>query len=223
MANDISGNGIASNLLSGTSSSAATKTTKKSGEVGKDEFLKLLVTQLKNQDPLDPMKNEEFAVNLAQFSQLEQLVSINSKLDADTAPTDVASLAAYLGRQVALAGDQLEVSGNDAGLVQINLPRDAADAKLELLGFDGSVIETVDLGALASGRQTVSLTDVEVPNGSYGFRVKATDSQGGAFQPTAYAAGVVSGFVPGPDAVLLMGSRQIKPADVVEMTVASQQ
>lgn len=57
--------------------------------VSKDEFLKLLVAQLQNQDPLDPLKNEEFVVQLATFSSLEQLISINQAVEqlADTSST----------------------------------------------------------------------------------------------------------------------------------------
>lgn len=52
--------------------------------MGKDEFLKLLVTQLQNQDPLNPMKNEEFVTQLATFTSLEQLISINKGVTAIT-------------------------------------------------------------------------------------------------------------------------------------------
>ena len=72
----------------------------KNDQVDKNEFITLLVTQLKNQDPLNPMENDEFAVKLAQFSQLEQLVGINEKLDKPT--SDFTSMAAYLGHEVTL-------------------------------------------------------------------------------------------------------------------------
>lgn len=51
------------------------------GAMGKDEFVKLLVTQMTNQDPLNPMDGKDLAVQLAQFSNVEQLLNINSKLD----------------------------------------------------------------------------------------------------------------------------------------------
>ncbi len=49
--------------------------------MGKDEFVKLLVTEMKNQDPLNPMDGKELAAQLAQFSSVEQLMNINTKLD----------------------------------------------------------------------------------------------------------------------------------------------
>ena len=51
------------------------------GTMGKDEFVKLLVAQMSNQDPLNPMDGKELAVQLAQFSSVEQLLNINTKLD----------------------------------------------------------------------------------------------------------------------------------------------
>jgi flagellar hook assembly protein FlgD len=77
----------ASGMQESGSSSASSATSL--DDIGKDEFLKLLVAQLQNQDPLSPLKNEEFVAQLATFSSLEQLVSINEgvqKLTSMTAP-----------------------------------------------------------------------------------------------------------------------------------------
>jgi flagellar basal-body rod modification protein FlgD len=49
--------------------------------MGKDEFVKLLITQMKNQDPMNPMDGKDLAAQLAQFSSVEQLININTKLD----------------------------------------------------------------------------------------------------------------------------------------------
>lgn len=70
---------------SGASSSASNAITNAAGgAMGKDEFVKLLITQMKNQDPMNPMDGKDLAAQLAQFSSVEQLININKKLDAFT-------------------------------------------------------------------------------------------------------------------------------------------
>ena len=67
--------------------------------IGKDGFLKLLITQLQNQDPLDPMKNEDFAAQLAQFSSLEQMQNLNESFNDLMALSQVSSTA-LIGKEV---------------------------------------------------------------------------------------------------------------------------
>jgi flagellar basal-body rod modification protein FlgD len=54
------------------------------GSMGKDQFVQLLITQMKNQDPMNPMDGKDLAAQLAQFSSVEQLININAKLDTFT-------------------------------------------------------------------------------------------------------------------------------------------
>src|SRR5690606_16235949 len=115
-----SGQGASSIYGSGASTPGTSTNVKKSNDqIGKNEFLNLLVTQLKNQDPMEPMKNDQFAVNLAQFSQLEQLIGINEKIGTEKA--DLSSMAAYLGHEVTLNSDIALVTNHNGGGVKFNL------------------------------------------------------------------------------------------------------
>ncbi|MBX7139138.1 MAG: hypothetical protein K1X83_14280 [Oligoflexia bacterium] len=209
-------------LLSGTSGSQApgTTETKKSGQIGKNEFLQLLVTQLKHQDPLNPMDNQEFAVQLAQFSQLEQLMEINQKTTGTGETQDFSSMASYLGHEVVLNNSTLQVSGGDAGAVQFELAANASSMKAEILDSKNQVVATKDLGALSSGKHYVELNGLSLQNGQYTVRVSGQGVNGQALAPDAYAAGMVSGFIPGADPSLLIGAREIKTADIKEVSLA---
>jgi flagellar basal-body rod modification protein FlgD len=92
----VAGTGSASST-SGTSSSDITRTVKT--ELDKDDFLKLLITQLTHQDPLNPMEDKEFIAQMAQFSSLEQLTNLNAGLESMTnfAMTNAVN---YIGRTV---------------------------------------------------------------------------------------------------------------------------
>lgn len=87
-----------SNNTSTTSSSSDTTRTTDT-ELGKDDFLQLLVTQLTNQDPLDPMDDTEFIAQMAQFSSLEQLTNLNSGLETLTNYV-MTNAVGYIGKTV---------------------------------------------------------------------------------------------------------------------------
>jgi len=74
-------------------------------ELGKDEFLKLLVTQLQYQDPFNPMKNEDFIAQLAQFNSLEQMINLNSTLEKQANWQLLAYASSLIGRNVTASDD----------------------------------------------------------------------------------------------------------------------
>lgn len=211
------------NQASATETAKAAKNKNDPSSIGGNEFLQLLITQLKNQDPMDPMKNDQFAVDMAQFTQVEQLIKINDKLDAqaNSGSTDLGSLASYLGREVSINSDTLSVDGNDGGRIRVNLPKDASSVTVEILNTDGSVAETIDGGAIGKGKHSIALENLTTTEGSYKYRVKAKDASGVAMEANAKVAGIVSGFIPGSDPKLVLGSREISPSDIAEVNLAS--
>lgn len=89
----------------GSSTSTATST-ESVGALGKDEFFKMLIAQLKNQDPLNPQDGAEFSAQLAQFTSLEQLTNLNKTLEAQSA-----SYSALMNLQsVSMIGKEVEAS-----------------------------------------------------------------------------------------------------------------
>lgn len=201
-----------------TSKGATTQTTKKKDEMGQVEFMKLLIAQLKNQDPEAPVDSKEFAVQLAQFTQVEKLTAIDDKLgkQSDT----ISSVAGYLGQQVSLSDRTLAVSGGQGGQLQINLPAASTEVKVNLLDADGKVVGEKTFSNLAAGKQVVTLDGLAVKDGSYGFSVAAVRPSGaGFYAPPATVSGLVTGFIPGPDPKLVIGNREVSVGAVKEVTL----
>ncbi len=212
-----SGNG----QLGGISSAyptGSTTTKQRNDEIGKNEFMQLLITQLKNQDPEAPMDSKEFAVQLAQFTQVEKLISIDQKIGNQN--SSIGSMAGYLGQQVVMDSKDVTVAGGQGGQLQLNLAQDAASVEVQLVGKTGEVVGEVSLGALGAGKQLVSLEQLTVPDGVYGIKVSAVSSRtGSTFEPTALSSGLVTGFIPGPDPKLMVGGREISVSQVREVTL----
>lgn len=208
--------------VTGSSSAAGVQLTPKSKneQIGKNEFLTLLVTQLKNQDPEAPMDSKEFAVQLAQFTQVEKLISIDEKLTAQSDAAAMSSMAGYLGHNVVLNSKEVAVKDGQGGSLQVNLSRDASAVTVQFLNAKGVVIGQKDLGSMDAGKRVVSLDGVGVPDGSYIAKVVANNKfGGGTFEPTVAAVGMVTGFIPGPSPKLIVNGREVNVAEVKEVTM----
>jgi flagellar basal-body rod modification protein FlgD len=105
----------------------AGKTTTPGGDMGKDEFLKILITQLSHQDPTQPMQDKEFIAQMAQFSSLEQMTNVSAEISKVAALLTKGQAVSLLGRMVeVVAGSQVvegtvdEVSGGDYPQILVN-------------------------------------------------------------------------------------------------------
>jgi len=94
-ANSIEATGLTANAMQTNKSKP-----KKAGDLGKDEFLKLLITQLSHQDPLKPMEDKEFIAQMAQFSALEQMMQINNNINKLNKTDNLNRAFFFLGKNV---------------------------------------------------------------------------------------------------------------------------
>ena len=149
------------------------------------DFLKLFTTQLQNQNPLDPTKNEAFVAQLAQFSQLEattnmasQLTSFVSSMTGDR----MLNGAALIGKKVAVDGAPVLMSGGQPVQGVIALPAGAEGMRLEIFDSQGTLVRQQIAGAQTPGEVTLTWdgkdsVGITVADGKYTF--KATITSGG--------------------------------------------
>lgn len=212
--------------FAGTASAAAGTTAKK--DIDKDAFLKLLVQQLKHQDPLNPLKPEEFASQLAQFSSVEQLTQIKSAIDQQTEASGMAALvqqtslsASLIGKEVQAIGDQVSVPLAGSARVTVDVAGRGGAARLTLTNDAGAVVATRSLGQVGPGTRSLALP-ADLPPGTWHYAVSVTDSSGAETAATTYTSGVVSSleFKRG-SIVLHIGDAEIALTDIVRIAPAS--
>lgn len=193
-----------STTKSGTSGSSTASDT----IMGKEEFLTLLVAQLKNQDPLNPDEGTEFTAQLAQFSSLEQLMTINKSIGTmvdSTTNSDNIALLNSIGKDVVYYDDTFKFTGAP---VEVGYYTDANAQSVTLeLQLDGQTIATLDGTELSKGAHTLkwdglTSSGASAPQGNYNIVVTATGSGG----ETISAAPIVKAEVTGVNLDPLSGS-----------------
>jgi flagellar basal-body rod modification protein FlgD len=167
----VSGSSALASQLSG--STAATPTANEAGSA--DRFLKLLVTQLQNQDPLNPMDNAQITSQMAQINTVNGIEKLNvtvEGLNSQFAQLQALSGVSLVGREITVKGNQLAVSGGRAE-GSFELAGTAGSVKVEVLNGAGRVVGTVDLGTQDAGRHAFAWNPGAAADGNYTFRVLA--------------------------------------------------
>jgi flagellar basal-body rod modification protein FlgD len=166
------------------------------------------------------MDSKEFAVQLAQFTQVEKLISIDEQMTKQS--QNAGSMAGYLGQQVILNSSDAAVKGGNGGQVQLNLAQDAQNIRVQFVDGSGKVVGEKVVDQLSKGKQLVTLDGLTIPDGTYSVQVKASSRFGaGDFRVPVAAAGLVSGFIPGPDPKLIVNGREIGVGEIQEVTLPS--
>jgi flagellar basal-body rod modification protein FlgD len=195
--------------------------------IGRNEFLKLLVTQLRNQDPLSPLQPHEFAAQLAQFSSVEQLTQLNEAMGQQLQDGQLSLMmsktafsAALIGRGVVAAGHQVVVPATGRGHIRVEVGGTGGHAVLTLRDAAGRDVATRDLGSLPPGRQTLELPG-DLPAGTYSYELKVTGSKDAAVPVQTYTTGIVDGVSFRDGAIVLkIGAIEIMVDDLVEIESA---
>ena len=166
--------------------------------LGKDDFLKLFLAQLRNQDPMNPMKGTEVATQLAQFSSVEQLSNINTNL---TKSLDMSSLlsqsisnalsATLVGKEVKATGDSFMFNGSTEVRLGYTLPSKAENVEVTIVDANGTPVRTFKDPGIEKGDTTFTWDGKNddgqaLSQGKYTFKVNATDKDGNTLSSSSF-------------------------------------
>lgn len=152
-----------------------------------DTFLSLLTTQLKYQDPIDPLNTDEFTSQLVQFSQVEQQISSNDKLDAlltQAGFNQISFAASLTGKSAEVRGSEQAFDGQNPVGFGYDMPPGAISATISILDESGTLVYSVG-AETAAGRHPfdwdgIGIDGAAAPAGTYGISVTGQDSEGNA-------------------------------------------
>lgn len=194
-------------------------------ELGQDDFLRLLVTQLQNQDPLQPIDNAAFVAELAQFSELEQSAKqVRLLEEANTAQAEALrfSMLPLVGRQVRINGAVIQLESDPVPL-SYTLAVDAQSTRITIQDSTGSTIRTLELGPQVGGAHQVEWdgkdqNGLPMPAGIYRYALTAIDTSGESVDTSASSVLTVTGLrVEQGQPLLLIGDDVLDPSFVIDL------
>jgi flagellar basal-body rod modification protein FlgD len=199
-------------------------------ELGKDAFMKMMLAQMKNQDPTNPTPSHEMAAQLAQFSSLEQLSNINSSIESlkqATAPQGNYQALAFIGKKVSGDGSVItRIKGDTKHDFSFDLMSDAIKAKITVKDATGKVVRTLSAANLKKGANTIEwngLLEDGTPAraGEYKFAIEATSPAGQKVYAKTTFEGRITGMNFGADGpVLMVGKKQVRMSEVKKIEEA---
>jgi len=195
------------------------------GGLGKEDFLRLLVTQLQYQDPLDPLDAQDFASQLAEFTAMEQQLLTNDLLEAQIEMSQASMVESQnsvaigmIGTGIVADGNQVQITGSgDSAYVASS---GAASLKVDLLDAQGDIVATLNTAVDGEGVHRIDLAEAAngLAPGQYTLSVE-TQAGGEGITVSALSSGVVQGVrwgTSGP--VLVVGSNEVPLMNVLEIT-----
>lgn len=199
--------------------------------LGKDSFLQLLVTQMQNQNPLDPQDNSEFVAQLAQFSSLETMQNLSTSVDSISTmyqSSQALQASSLVGRSVTVDAGSTYVDTSKAMTGSVVLPSSSSDTTVKIYDSTGTnVVRTIDLGTQKAGTTAFSWdgkddSGVAVEAGNYSF-VANGKLDGKGTQLSTYLPATVNSVTmgtTGSDMTLnLAGGTQVALANIKQIGI----
>jgi len=199
-------------------------------KVEKDDFLKLLITQLSHQDPMSPMESEDFATQLAQFSSLEQLRNIDANIEHGvemdlilTQAINNTLAATIIGKDAKAVGNEVVFNADESADVTFRLDGFADDVEVAITDSAGNVVRTLKARSLGTGEHSLNWDGKNedgrtIPEGQYNFSVEATTAGGNPVSAIPLITGTVSGVrYENGMAVLMIEGKEVSFSSVLEI------
>jgi len=172
-----------------------------SSALGKDDFMKLLLAQLANQDPTAPQDDQAFVAQLAQFAQLEASQGTNTRLDtlvSAQAASQQTQAVGFIGKSVDFRTDTMSLEAGLSATSQVSLTSTASAVSVSVLDSTGKVVRTMKMGSQLAGAVNVTWDGNDdggnrEPPGLYSLNVSATDATGKAVGVSLTGNGVITG------------------------------
>jgi flagellar basal-body rod modification protein FlgD len=194
--------------------------------IDQNQFLMLFISQLQNQDPLNPLDVNGLTAQLAQFSSLEQLFNINSTLKALEEIVDTRETVdplRFLGKEVSVPDGTIAVTDGEATPLLLDVPPDATGVEVTVLGPGGQSVRQIDLGLQPPGEVEFvfdgkDARGLPVADGPYTVQVTARDGSDGVVPVETVVQGTVTGVdLTEEPPVLLLGMRRVPLSEVREI------
>lgn len=168
--------------------------TKSQTQETQDRFLKLLITQLKSQDPLNPMDNAATTTQMAQMSTVTGIDNLNATMNSMMASFNAGQsyqAANLIGKQVMVEGDTLNFDGSSAVSAELKVPTDGVSVKVGVYNAQNQKVDEIDLGTQKLGRQPIAWDGKDasgkaLPAGKYYLAATATAADGTQSQLSTY-------------------------------------
>jgi len=195
-------------------------------ELGKNDFLNLFVTQLQNQNPLEPMDNTQFLSQMAQFSSLEQMQNIAGAMELLTLSQSASTnsqMISLIGKRIVHPGNAFTQESGQKTELTFNLPEDCPALKLNILNDKGEIVRTIEPEGLKSGFNTYEFDGLDqngepLASGQYEYSFVRADNSSDPIDIEYFSNLLIDSVAFGTNSTILKaGHFSIALADILEV------